>query len=125
MGIVPNNNPGGFGNDGANAGGGGGGNGNGGDNGGTNERTNNTNFCATLFNAYKAMAVSCRSLRAKITRNEIPSLPLSKVDNQPMCLAWHTKGVCNLACSRRVDHVPYTNDEYQQLVQWCAANFHE
>lgn len=123
--LAPNNDLGGAGNGGSNAGGGGMGGGPGGHNGGANERTNNTNFCAALFGAYRAMAISCHSLRNKIARNKIPQLPSSKVDNNPMCLAWHTKGVCNLACSRRIDHVAYTNDEYQELVQWCAAHFHE
>ena len=40
-----------------------------------------------------------------------------------MCLAYHTKGQCNVGCGRKADHVPYTNDEYAPLVTWCAANF--
>ena len=90
-----------------------------------NERMNNTAFAEALFGIYKAMPVSCRALRQKINRNELPALPLSKVDRQPMCLAWHTKGLCNVACSRGADHVVYTTNEYQHLVQWCATNFHE
>ena len=90
-----------------------------------NERMNNTAFSDTLFGTYKAMPVSCRAIRQKINRNELPALPLSKVDRQPMCLAWHTKGLCNVACSRGADHVSYTNTEYQPLVQWCTTNFHE
>ena len=90
-----------------------------------NERMNNTAFADTLFSTYKAMPVSCRTLRQKINRNELPALPLSKVDRQPMCLAWHTKGLCNVACSRGADHVAYTTAEYQPLLQWCTTNFHE
>ena len=61
----------------------------GGSGGGANECTNNISFCEPLFKVYKAMAVSCRSLRSKITRREIPSLPPSKVDSNPICLVWH------------------------------------
>ena len=110
--------------------GGGGGNapgGNGGGGGGAipNERANNPSFNTALFGTYKAMTVTCRSLRGKISRGELPPLPLSKVDQSPVCLAWHTKGLCNQACSRCPDHVQYTSSEYQPLVQWCAENFHE
>ena len=91
----------------------------------TNERTNNVNFNTALFNTYKVMPISCRSLRMKIARNELPALPTSKVDQNPMCLDWHVKGVCNAGCSRRANYVPYTTAEYQPLVQWCATNFHE
>ena len=88
-----------------------------------NERINNTNFVDTLFVTYKAMPVQCRQLCQRIARNELPALPNSKVDQGAMCLAWHTKGFCNVQCSRKADHVGYTNAEYQPLVQWCAANY--
>lgn len=61
---------------------------------------NNTAFNATLFQQYKDAPTSSRSLRRKISNNEIPQLPSSKVDQQPLCLAWHTKGMCNSNCRR-------------------------
>ena len=87
------------------------------------QRVANTSFNTTLFNTYKEAPVTCRALRQKIAANDLPALPLSKIDNVAMCLAYHAKGQCNVGCGRKADHVPYTNDEYAPLVTWCAANF--
>ena len=89
------------------------------------DRMNNSGFSESLFGAYKAMPVTCKVIHQHISYNELPALPLSKVDNNPMFLAWHTKGQCNRNCSLNADHVAYTPDEYQPLVNWCAANFQE
>jgi hypothetical protein len=45
------------------------------------------------------------------------------VDQQPMCLAWHTKGMCNPACPRVNDHVDYTDAEYGPLSSWCSDHY--
>ena len=59
----------------------------------------------------------------KINRGEFPDLPPSKVDQKPMCLAWHTKAMCNAGCSRVTDHVDYSNSEYQPICGWCEINY--
>ena len=87
------------------------------------ERLSNTTFNETLFGKIKDSKTTCREVRSLITKQELPQLPLSKVDNLPMCLAWHGKGQCNSKCGRRADHVSYTSDEYQRLVQWTNEHF--
>ena len=89
----------------------------------TSERCNNVTFNSDLFQKYKEAPTPCRNLRAKIRANEIPILPNSKADNMTMCLAWHAKGQCNVACRRSIDHIAYTATEYAPLVTWCTANF--
>ena len=86
-------------------------------------RINNLHFNATLFSNYKAAPTTCRKIRHKIQAGEVPALPLSKMDNQSICLAWHTKGLCNDNCGRKVDHVEYSETEYAPLAQWCTTNF--
>jgi hypothetical protein len=86
-------------------------------------RNNNTHFNTTLFQAYKTSSTACRTLRYKIRDNAIPDLPVSKIDQLPMCLAWHCKGMCNENCGRSPDHVRYTAGEYAPLVQWCSSHF--
>ena len=90
---------------------------------GNPDRNNNLSFNATLFTAYKTSSVTCRSIRDKIRAGDLPVLPNSKVDRQVMCLAWHTKGMCNVNCSRKADHVSYTAGEYAGLAAWCTQNF--
>lgn len=87
------------------------------------ERVNNTTFTATLFQTYRDAPTSCRTIRNKIRNNELPPLPNSKVDNQPMCIAFHAKGMCNSNCGRKVDHVSYNDTEYAPLVSWCSSHF--
>ena len=54
----------------------------------------------------------------------VPIGPLSKADNKPRCLAWHTKGMCNPGtCPWNSNHAEYSVDEYKPLTQWCAANY--
>ena len=86
-------------------------------------RVTNTNFNASLFQTYKVCNIRCGELRRKIIAGTKPALPISKVDPGPVCLAWHTKGQCNLNCPRSVDHVNYTTSEYQPLTTWCTANY--
>jgi len=89
------------------------------------DRVNNLGFEEALFGKYWAMSVTCKTIRQRISRQELPALPLSKVDKQPMCLAWHSKGQCNRNCSRCTDHVSYMQEKYKPLVTWCAAKFQE
>ena len=59
-----------------------------------------------------------------VRKGELPPLPQSKADGKPMCLAWHTKGICNPNYPRVVDHdATYSVDEYQPLCGWCNANY--
>jgi hypothetical protein len=86
-------------------------------------RLNNTDFNA-IFQQYRDLrSVRCSDLRQKIRDNILPALPNSKIDNNPMCLAWHVRGECNSACNRRADHVPYSAEEYAPMSAWCAEHF--
>eukprot|EP00956_Cyclotella_meneghiniana_P019524 scaffold33394_cov89-Cyclotella_meneghiniana.AAC.1 len=67
-------------------------------------------FNESLFGEIKnrkigSKTIKSRDVRMKIESGDIPELPPSKVDQQPMCLAWHTKGMCNPNCPRAADHV--------------------
>lgn len=85
-----------------------------------NVRVENTHFNEALFGQYRVHKTKARALRDKIAKKEIRALPASKVDaSMPMCLAWHTKGQCNTGCPCAKDHVPYTADEYKDLLAWC------
>ena len=90
---------------------------------GSGGRLNNVNFNEGLFQTYKVNSVRCSEIRRKIAEGTKPALPSSKVDQAPMCLAWHTKGQCNRGCPRAVDHAVYTTAEYQPLKTWCSANY--
>ena len=83
-----------------------------------------------LFLEYKkrkkgGKAIRCRQdVRDLIAKGELPELLISKVDEKPMCLAWHVKGMCNPeACPHAPDHVEYSVEEYQPLGGWCAQNY--
>ncbi len=94
--------------------------------GGAPQRTRiaNMNF-NSMFQRYRDMtAVRCSAIRKKVEAGTLPALPVSKVDGEAMCLAWHVKGECNSACGRRADHVKYASEEYTPLATWCETNFH-
>ena len=86
-------------------------------------RVNNIDFNAEIFKGYKDRNVRSASIRSKVKAQELDPLPMSKVDQGPMCLAWHTKGQCNGACPRKDDHVSYSKNEYAALVAWCKKNY--
>jgi hypothetical protein len=84
----------------------------------------NPHFLEAVFGEYRKLnKVRTRQIRRKIAEKDLPALPLSKVDRQPVCLAWHTKGQCNVRCPRAADHVAYTAEEAQELAQWCASHY--
>lgn len=85
---------------------------------------NNTQF-NPRFQPFKDSVATCRDVRANIGTNpgQVRALPLSRVDQKPMCLAFHTKGVCNPNCGRIADHVAYTNAQYDSLFEWCQECF--
>jgi hypothetical protein len=84
----------------------------------------NPHFLESVFGEYRKLnKVRTRQIRRKIAEKELPALPLSKVDHQPVCLAWHTKGQCNARCPRAADHVAYTAEEANELATWCATNY--
>jgi hypothetical protein len=86
--------------------------------------TNNPHFLEAVFGEYKKLnKVRARQIRRRIAEKELPPLPISKVDKEPMCLAWHTKGQCNGRCPRAADHVAYTAEEAKALATWCAAHY--
>ena len=87
-------------------------------------RVDNPTFNASLFESYKTSAIKSKTLRDKIKKKEIRVLPPSKIDGLPMCLAYHTEGLCNTKCPRVVDHVPYTTAEYSDLSTWCIECYH-
>jgi hypothetical protein len=84
----------------------------------------NPHFLESVFGDYRKLnKVRTRQIRRKIAEKELPALPLSKVDKQPMCLAWHTKGQCNVRCPRAADHVAYNPEEAKDLAHWCVTNY--
>ena len=63
-----------------------------------------------LFSEYRDCMISgrpikCQDLRENIKRGELPAFPMSKVDENQMCSAWHVKGMCNPVCLQTPDHV--------------------
>ena len=97
--------------------------------GGSQTATSNPDFNEVLFGDVKTRkvdgkVVKSRDIRQKISRNELPQLPTSRVDGSThMCLAWHTKGMCNPECPFAVDHVKYDTVQYKPLKSWCDANY--
>ncbi len=85
---------------------------------------NNVNF-NTRFAPFRESTATCRDVRSNIGDgpNQHRALPRSRIDGQPMCLAFHAKGVCNPNCGRIADHVPYTNEQYDELFAWCEECF--
>jgi hypothetical protein len=99
--------------------------------GGGGQSKGNPKYNAGLFGEYKTRkdennrAIRSKDIRAKIKSGELPALPPSKVDPSiSMCLAWHTKGMCNPDCPCARDHeAEYSNEEYKPLKSWCATNY--
>jgi hypothetical protein len=87
---------------------------------GVDSRAKNTNFNKTLFGTYKTSALKAKAIRDKIKAGTILPLPVSKLDGtKPMCLAWHTKGVCNTNCPCLSNHVVHSVDKYAPMIVWC------
>ena len=85
-----------------------------------NTKVDNNAFNSTLFGIYKTTQVKSADLRKKIKLGTLEKLPPSRVSaDSEMCLAWHTKGICNSNCPRKADHVTYTAAEYTPMVNWC------
>ena len=88
----------------------------------------NADFSESLFGEVKKHKVNEKIIKSRdicliIKRNNIPELPASKVGKKPMRLAWHMKGMCNLACPHAADHANYTNDEHSAQVRWCRVHY--
>jgi hypothetical protein len=90
----------------------------------TSTRVDNNDFNNTLFGLYKTSQVKSAELRKKVKEGTLPALPLSQIqaDLPTMCLAWHTKGLCNMNCPRKVNHVTNAPIEYTGMVEWCSDN---
>ena len=104
--------------------------GGGGGGGGEKTSVNNPHYNEQLFGEYKkrkldGKPVKSKDIRRMITEGDLPRLPPSKANSGiTMCLAWHTKGMCNLSCPCAADHAAqYSVAEYQPLTQWCSANY--
>jgi hypothetical protein len=83
-------------------------------------RVTNEKFNEALFGSYKTNALKAKAVRDKVKAGTIPPLPTSIRDSsKPMCLAWHTKGVCNENCPCAYDHVAYSTTEYAPMAAWC------
>jgi hypothetical protein len=75
--------------------------------------------------------ITSKWVRDEVKAGRLPALPRSKMDASiPMCLAWHSKGMCNPnTCPSKDDHVDYTPAEYTNtdpnkgLKTWCDANY--
>ena len=66
----------------------------------TRRATHNQWFNTGLFGAYRERVVDGKRVTSHLVREmigqgAIPQLPVSKMDGEVMCLAWHTKGMCN------------------------------
>ncbi|EJK56987.1 hypothetical protein THAOC_23020, partial [Thalassiosira oceanica] len=87
------------------------------------------NYNSNLFGQYKARGIIMRVLKQKIRSGALPPLPLSPhlastdLLDKTMCPSMHFNGFCNGRCPKILDHVPYTEAEYQALVDWAAANY--
>jgi hypothetical protein len=91
---------------------------------GDDATASNPYFWEATFGPYRKLtSVKTRAIRRKIVEKLLPVLPASKVDGQPMCLAWHSKGQCNVRCPRAADHVAYTHGELGPLAAWCSINY--
>ena len=82
----------------------------GGKKGKVNTQVTNTNYFGSLFGKFKdrqvkGKVVPCPFIRKAIKENEFYQLPDSKADGNPMCLAWHGKGICGSGCPRIGDHL--------------------
>ena len=76
----------------------------------------NEKFNEALFRLYKTNAIKAKTVRDKVKAGTIPPLPTSIHDGtKPMCLAWDTKGVCNLNCPCAYDHIAYSDPEYAPM----------
>jgi hypothetical protein len=88
--------------------------------GGSGTRVDNTHFNEALFGTYRTSSVKSKALRSKVERGELPPLPPSKANSsRPVCLAWHTKGQCNINCPHTTDHIAYSAEDYAPLAAWC------
>ena len=83
----------------------------------------NLSFSSHLFLSYKERPFKSATIRKKIKSGELSTLPPSKVDQAPMCLAYHAKGQCNITHPRAVDHVVYTDTEYVTMCGRCTTNY--
>jgi hypothetical protein len=82
----------------------------------------NADVSESLFGEVKKHEVNGKSVKSRDiciigNWNNIPELSASKVDQNPMCLAWNMKGMCNPACPYAADHVNYTDTTYSALVR--------
>jgi hypothetical protein len=85
-----------------------------------NTKIENHAYNSSLFGIYKTSLLKSGELRKRIKQRTLPALPPSKVQaDMDMCLAWHTKGVCNTSCPCKADHINYTPSEYTPMVDWC------
>ena len=78
-------------------------------------RMDNPTFDTSLFGEYKTSAIKSKTLHDKIKKQEIRTLPTSKIVGSPMCLAYHTKGQCNIKCPRLADQSPIPQ---QSMLIW-------
>jgi len=75
--------------------------------------------------------ITSKFVRDEVKAGRLPALPKSKMNaGIPMCLTWHSKGMCNPnTCPSKDDHVDYTPAEYTNadptkgLKTWCDANY--
>ncbi|KAL3826648.1 hypothetical protein ACHAXA_009089 [Cyclostephanos tholiformis] len=83
---------------------------------GASSRITNEGFNEALFGSYKTNALKSKTVHDKVKAGTIPPLPTSTRDGaKPMCLAWHTKGVCNENCPCVYNHVAYSEAEYAPM----------
>ena len=82
------------------------------------ERINSTDYKESIFGAYRTLSVTYHAIRDRARESSV-ELSRSKVDPaNPMCLAFHAKGMCNARCRCVFDHVAYTDSELEELEIW-------
>ena len=68
--------------------------------------------------------IASHAVHEALKEGKLPPLPLLKVEGKEMCLAWHTKGMCNPGqCPQKCDHVEYLEQEYASFTQWFKDNY--
>ena len=86
-------------------------------------------YNSNLFGQYKARGILMRTIKSKIREGALPPLPLSAhlagtaLADKTMCPSMHFNGFCSGRCPKILDHVPYTEADYQPLSDWAAANY--
>ena len=74
-----------------------------------------------LFDQYRNKRdASGNRIKARVARANS-----NNVTPRDFCPAYHICGQCNVACSKRADHVSHTDEQDAELVAWAEVHWHE